>query len=563
VSAVQEGATGERWSAMSAEPQLLAPPTAPERAPAGARTLRSGFLRSSAAHPDRPALEVGGETLTYAQLRSRAASIAATLQRHAPDGEPPLTALLAARTVTAFAGVLGILMRGHGYVPLNPRFPSDRSRSMLERARCGALLVDLERVDAVAELLDGVERRLVIVVPELRDTAALADRLPGHTVLGTADLVPGEEWDETPVDPNGIGYLLFTSGSTGQPKGVMVAHRNVVSFVDVMTERYGVTEHDRFSQTFDLTFDLSAFDMFVTWESGACLCCPPESALMSPAEFIREAALTVWFSVPSTGVFMRRLRSLTPGAFPSLRLSLFCGEPLPIEVAKAWAQAAPASAVENLYGPTELTIACTLYRWDPERSPEEAEHGVVPIGEPYPGMRVLVADESLRPVAPGEAGELLLTGPQVTLGYWEDPERTAAAFVVPPGEDVVFYRTGDRVRRAVDGRPMTYLGRVDHQIKILGHRVELGEVEAALREASGVDAVVALGWPRTASGASAIAAFVGDLDVDAPALLAAARKRLPAYMVPRAIHRVAELPLNANGKFDRRALLERLEKGDA
>jgi acyl-coenzyme A synthetase/AMP-(fatty) acid ligase len=284
---------------------------------------------------------------------------------------------------------------------------------------------------------------------------------------------------------------------------------------------------------------------------------------MSPGGFIRDAELTMWFSVPSTGVFMRKLGALKPGAFPSLRWSLFCGEPLPMEVAKAWAAAAPASQVENLYGPTELTIACTLYTWDEQRSPAESEHGVVPIGAPFPGMRVLVADESLRPVEPGEAGELMLTGPQVTLGYWKDRERTDAAFVVPPGEDAVFYRTGDRVRRPAGGRPMTYLGRVDHQIKVLGHRVELGEVEAALREASGVDAAVALGWPRTESGANGIVAFLGDLEVDTAAVLETCRRRLPAYMVPRRIHLLAELPLNANGKFDRRALLEQLENRNA
>ena len=191
----------------------------------------------------------------------------------------------------------------------------------------------------------------------------------------------------------------------------------------------------------------------------------------------------------------------------------------------------------------------------------EAEHGVVPIGEPYPGMRAIVVDDALREVEPGEPGELLLTGPQVTLGYWRDEERTAAAFVVPPGEEATFYRTGDRVRRPVDGRPMTYLGRVDHQIKVLGHRVELGEIEAALREASGVDAVVSVGWPLTESGAGGVVAFVGDLEVDAPAVLAALRERLPAYMVPRALHKLEKLPLNANGKFDRRALLESLEAG--
>jgi len=539
---------------------LLAPLSDPGAA--ALRTLRSGFERSCARHPDRPALEVGVSTLTYAELRERAAAIAATLQRHAAGDDPPLTALLAARTVTAFAGVLGILYRGHGYVPLNPKFPADRSRSMLERAGCAALVVDAERVPDLEELLAGVERSLVILAPDLDDTAELAAALPGHVVLGARDLEPADALELTPVDPDGIGYLLFTSGSTGQPKGVMVAHRNVVAFVDVMVERYGIHERDRLSQTFDLTFDLSAFDMFVTWERGACLCCPPEAALMSPARFIRDAELTVWFSVPSTGVFMRRLGALKPDAFPTLRWSLFCGEPLPVEVARAWAAAAPASRVENLYGPTELTIACAVYAWDGERSIAEAEHGVVPIGAPYPAMRAIVVDDALAPVDPGEAGELLLTGPQVTLGYWRDPERTAAAFVVPPGEEEVFYRTGDRVRRPVDDRPMTYLGRVDHQIKVLGHRVELGEIEAVLREVTGVDAIVALGWPRTESGAGGVVAFAGDLDVDAGAALKAIRERLPAYMVPRTLHQLAELPLNANGKFDRRALLERLERGE-
>src|SRR6185436_4426398 len=136
---------------------------------------------------------------------------------------------------------------------------------------------------------------------------------------------------------------------------------------------------------------------------------------------------------------------------------------LPAEVATAWARSAPASIVENLYGPTELTIACTLYRWDDERSPEECAAGLVPIGAPYPGMTTLVADAELREVEPGAEGELLLTGEQVTLGYWLDPEKTAAAFVVPPGKRETYYRTGDLVRSPLGDGPITYVGRVDHQ----------------------------------------------------------------------------------------------------
>jgi len=262
-------------------------------------------------------------------------------------------------------------------------------------------------------------------------------------------------------------------------------------------------------------------------------------------------------------MLLAKLRKLKPAAFPNLRVSLFCGEALPLEVARAWAAAAPASIVENLYGPTELTIACTLYRWDSERSPAQCEQGVVPIGEPYPGMQVLVADESLREVAPGEVGELLMTGPQLSLGYWNDPQRTAAAFVVPPEREQVFYRTGDRVRRPKTGEPLVYLGRADNQIKIQGYRVELGEIEAALREEAGIEAAIAIGWPRNAGGADGVVAFLGAEDLDLDAILARLKARLPSYMVPRELRAVAAFPLNANGKIDRGALLKSLEAESA
>jgi amino acid adenylation domain-containing protein len=524
------------------------------------RALHDGFLRSAAEGPDRPALEVEGRTLTYAELREDAAALAATLQHAVPAADPQLTAVFGYRTAVAFTGVLGSLLRGHGYVPLHPGFPIDRTRTMLERAGCQAVVVDAVAAGQLDELLEGIERPLVLLLPEHDDVAAIRERWPLHTVLGRGDLRPAAEWEPQPADPDAIAYLLFTSGSTGIPKGVMVAHRNVTAFIDVMVERYGITAEDRLSQTFDMTFDLSVFDMFIAWQQGACLCCPPEQALMSPGRFIRDARLTVWFSVPSTAVFMKRLKLLKPDSYPGLRLSLFCGEPLPAEVARTWADAAPNSIVENLYGPTELTIACTLYRWDPERSPEESALGVVPIGRPYPGMTAIVVDDELREVAAGEDGELLLTGPQVTLGYWKDPEKTAAAFVIPPGRDAVFYRTGDRVRVPYGDGPLTYRGRVDHQIKVLGHRVELGEVEAAVREASGADAVVAVGWPPTPSGAGGVVAFIGELDHDVDAILDDCKRRLAPYMVPRELRLLADLPLNANGKFDRKALLKTLEE---
>ncbi|MCB9591976.1 MAG: amino acid adenylation domain-containing protein [Sandaracinaceae bacterium] len=523
-----------------------------------ARTLRSGFLRSVERFGDREALALGEHSLTYAELYARAARVAATLDRHAGDGEGQLTAVFGHRDPTAFAGILGALLRGHGYVPLNPAFPTDRTRAMLARSRCRCVVVDPTAVAQLDELLDGLEGPRVVLLPDADDVAELAARWPAHTFLGAADLAPADAVTLGDAEPDAIGYLLFTSGSTGQPKGVMVSHGNVVAFVDAMVERYAIDENDRFSNTFDLTFDLSAFDMFVAWERGACLCVPTAQEKLFPGKYVKRHGLTVWFSVPSTGVLMKRLRMLKPGAYPTLRWSLFCGEALPVEVIEAFAEAAPASVAENLYGPTELTIACTLYRWDAERSPTESLHGVVPIGEPYPHMVVRVSDESFHEVPRGEAGELLMTGPQMSLGYWEDAERTAAAFVVPPGETRTFYRTGDRVRYP-EGGPLVYLGRVDNQIKIQGYRVELGEIEAVLRDVSGAEVAIAVGWPKTASGADGIVGFVGEPKADPIAVLSAARERLPSYMQPSAIHLVDTFPLNANGKVDRKALIARLE----
>jgi non-ribosomal peptide synthetase component F len=338
----------------------------------------------------------------------------------------------------------------------------------------------------------------------------------------------------------------------------MVAHRNVTAFLDAMVDRYHITEEDRFSQTFDLTFDLSVFDMFVAWERGARVCCPTQAQKMLPAKYIQERELTVWFSVPSTGVLMSKLRMLKPDQYPKLRWSLFCGEGLPREIIEAFAAAAPSSIAENLYGPTELTIATTLYRWNPETSPAQCELGLVPIGEPYPGMDVLVVDESLAEVAAGETGELLMSGPQLTLGYWKDAEKTDAAFMLPPGKDRLYYRTGDRVRSQKGPSPMVYLGRVDNQIKIQGYRVELGEIEMVIREEAKVDTAIALGWPETAAGADGVVVFITDASVDTGAVLGRTKERLPNYMAPRTIHCIDEFPLNANSKVDRKALTQKL-----
>ena len=523
------------------------------------RGLAARFVDSVERHADRPALDLDGREATYARLYRMASNLAGMLEETAGSADPPLTAVLGHRSELAFSGILATLLRGHGYVPLNPSFPAERSSRMLERSGCRAVVVDDSGVPLLDGVLANIPRPLVLLVPAIAAIEELRARWPRHRFFVANADDTRAAFSPRNLSSESLAYLLFTSGSTGDPKGVMVSQANVAHFVDAMAERYGVRESDRFSQMFDLTFDLSAFDMFVAWQKGACVCCPTLQKKLVPSSFVTEARLSIWFAVPSTGMLLAKLRKLKPNAFPDLRVSLFCGEALPLELARAWAAAAPNSIVENLYGPTELTIACTLYRWSSERSPAECEQGVVPIGEAYPGMEVLVADASLREVGPGEVGELLMTGPQLSLGYWRDPERTAAAFVVPPDRDQVFYRTGDRVRRPSAGEPLVYLGRMDNQIKIQGYRVELGEIEAVLREEAGVDAAIAIGWPRNAGGADGVVAFLGAEQLDVEGLLERLKARLPSYMVPRELRLIAVFPLNANGKIDRGALQKRLE----
>jgi len=506
----------------------------------------------------RPALEAAGRTLTYAELGEQAGAIAATLQREDPP-DPQLTAVFAYRTPVAFAGVQGALMAARGYVPLDRTYPVDRTRRMLERVGCSSIVCDTASAEQLPEVLAGLEGARLVLAPDHPDPAALAARLPGHRVLGAGDLAPATAWTAPDVEPDALAYVLFTSGSTGTPKGAMVTNANLRHYADRMAERYAPAEDDRFSQVNELAFDISVYELFVAWEGASCLCCPSRRTLIKPGRWIREAQLTQWFSVPSTAVFMRRLGELKPGSYPTLRHSQFGGERFPLDVALAWLEAAPNGVLECVYGPTETTVVCSQHVFDPITSPPLCEGGILPIGDPVPGLGLVVVDDELHEVAAGAVGELIVGGPQVSRGYIGDPERTARSFVVPPGRNAVHYRTGDRVRRPVADGPFVFVGRVDDQIQVFGERIELGEVEDALRRASGIDAVAAIGWPMGPAGPTGVEGFVGSEQIDVDELRAKLRGTLLGHMVPRRIHALAELPRNANGKIDRRELANRLE----
>jgi amino acid adenylation domain-containing protein len=524
-------------------------------APRGPSSVGEMFLASAARFADRPALWADGASLSYAELRAGAQAIGGLIRPAAARaGGITTVALFVYRTPTAYAAVLGTLLAGAVYCPLNPRFPLARNESILRRCGASIMIVDRRCAKNASDLLRTTDRRMTVLAaadcsfaPDLRD-------LHDIQFIPTHDQSDGAPW---PAAASPGAYVLFTSGSTGAPKGVFVSHANILAYTASIQRLFGPTHEDRFCQLADLTFDISVHDMFVCWRAGACLCVVPERELMAPAAFVRAHGLTFWFSVPSAVSFMDRLHMLAPGALASLRCSIFCGEALFETQAQTWHRVAPNSAIHNLYGPTEATVAITAHAWSP--TPGTARK-VVPIGRPFPGQQVRLVNENLTPVPPGAIGEICLGGSQVATGYWEDRATTADKFIdLDASVSRRWYRTGDLAHwDEQDG--LIFHGRADGQVKIRGFRVELEEIEATLRTTAPAGIAVAVAWPEDANGAAlGVVAFVNaDPACSEAAIIQRCRRALPDYMVPARIYRVANVPLNANGKIDRQALKQTL-----
>jgi amino acid adenylation domain-containing protein len=526
-----------------------------------ARSLGEMFLAVAQRFPQRPCVWAAGETLTYAGLRDRATAVASHILRAggaADDLAARPIAVFAYRTPEAYAAVMGTLLAGCLYAPLNPRYPAERNRAILDCAGAVIMLVDARCGAEASRVLSMAGRRLTVI---LLNGASLEPGLESrHDVRRLADCGDATDFVRPAGEPHGA-YVLFTSGSTGTPKGVLVTHRNVLAYVSAIRRLFQPGCEDRFCHLADLTFDISVHDMFACWAAGACLYVVPEPDIAAPAAFVRRHDLTFWFSVPSAISFMDKFRSLPPGALPSLRCSLFCGEALFEDQAAIWHRAAPGSAIYNLYGPTEATVAITVYPWI--AAGEVPRPAVVPMGRPFPGQHVVLVDDSLAPVAPGDVGEVCLGGSQVAAGYWNDPARTEDRFVrlSAPGADR-WYRTGD-LGRWDERDGFVFHGRIDQQVKIRGFRVELEEIETVLRNALNTEIAVALGWPEDDNGAArGITAFAATAAaIDEAEATRACRRALPDYMVPLRILPLDAVPLNANGKIDRLALKAMLREG--
>jgi amino acid adenylation domain-containing protein len=522
--------------------------------------LINGFLASALRAPDSNALWVDGETYTYAQLRQRAAAISSTLAReNCSTGQR--CALLVERSVTAFAAVLGTLLAGLCYVPLNAKFPLQRNARMLELSAATAVVVDQHSMTVAAELLTAFAEPLLVLMPEVDSLPEWAAAASQHRYIlkhQMAAVTPSALLPPTLAEAadTALAYILFTSGSTGLPKGVAVSNANASIYVASMLERYQPQPSDRFTQFFDFTFDLSVHDIFVCFNAGACLYCVPSRVMMMPLKFVQEHALTFWFSVPSLAACQKRYKALRPDALPSLKWSLFCGEALPSSLVQDWRAVAPNSVIDNLYGPTEATVAFTTYRCHAEDK-NIATLAVAPIGTPLPGQETIILDEALRPLADGQTGRLFLGGSQLACGYWENAELTRQRFIEMRFEGKVadrWYDTGDLASVDQSGE-LLYWGRSDNQVKIRGYRVEMQEVEALIRRLSGAALVAVVPWPVAADGSvEGLLAFVCGTDMAIPEILKGCTLHLPSYMVPQDVLELESLPFNSNGKLDYPAL---------
>lgn len=510
--------------------------------------IYSLFKDSRDQFPDNKALVVKDREFSYREL-SKISETIATALKHAGGSQ---VGIFAYRSLSAYAGILGTLQAGKTYVPLNPKFPLVRNEKILRLSQSRSMIVDNSCINLLEKLLHETQEKFILVFPEA-SLGDLPEGLRSHEIYTKENLKEGNEEVVLP-DGDKNAYILFTSGSTGDPKGVPVTHENVHSYIDYLKKRYEITDSDRFSQTFDITFDLSVHDMFLAWSSGAALYVVPDELLMAPAKFIKSRKLTMWFSVPSLAQFMSRFRMLKPGAFPDLRYSFFCGEPLPKSTTINWKKAAENSIVENIYGPTEATIGITHYRIPDDEEKIKEKNGIVAIGNVFETQDWCLLNEENKVVE--TEGELCLSGSQVTKGYWKNEEKTREQFIGLSGK--MWYKTGDLVR--LEDNMLFYLSRKDFQVKIRGYRIELDEINKAIADFTGTTLVFTVPYPVNSGIAENMYSFVSETSSKPKSdILNELARLLPEYMIPKDILFIKDFPLNYNGKIDRAGLTKHLE----
>ncbi|MEU7526675.1 amino acid adenylation domain-containing protein [Saccharothrix sp. NPDC042600] len=464
-------------------------------------------------HPDRPAVHAVDGVWTYRELHRRADAVAAFL---AARGVRPgsVVAIAATRALAPYAALLGVLKAGCAYVPVNPDDPADRVAFVLADAGATPLLLDT-------------------------DPASL----------------PAAPAPDVPHEPDRVCYVIYTSGSTGRPKGVVMAERAVDNLTHWVVRRHDVRPDDRLGQTAPLTFDPSVQQVFPAWATGACLVTVPDDVQRDPAAFLdwlRAERVTHLDLVTSHWVHLLNAAEARPAELPDLRWIIIGGETYYYHQTHRWHRVVSSPArLNTIYGPTEAAVNATEHLTEPD-----LDHGQVPIGVPLPNYRLYALDDDGRLCPPGITGEIHIAGAGLARGY-RSAEATAKAFhelEVHSGRTERLYRTGDLARlvRHADRWALEFQGRVDSQVKISGYRVELEEVDAAVKAVPGVRdaAVVVRGEPAE----QLVCCYVGDVPPDR--LRSRLTERLPAYLVPHLLVPVEALPFTRNGKMDTAELAE-------
>ena len=500
-------------------------------------------------YPDNEAVRFSGTGLTYTELVRRANGLAHLLRdRGVKRGDR--VGIYMNKGLESAIALYGIMKAGAAYVPLDPFAPVSRIRYVIGDCDIRQIVTRDIKLD-FSGLLDEPTG--------LQSLLGASPRDGGDYDCMTWDEITAVATDTPPaisIVEQDLAYILYTSGSTGDPKGIMHTHRSGLSFALWAADTYGLTHTDRLSNHAPLHFDLSTFDFFAGAQAGATTCIIPEAFTKFPtnqSKFMQDERISVWYSVPFALIQMMERGSLASCDLSALRWLLFAGEVFPSKHLRRLMEMLPDIRFSNLYGPTETNV-CTFYHVN--KAPETDEP--IPIGEPCANVEALIVDADEKPVEQGEVGELLIRGGVVMRGYWGMPEKTEQGFYKRPSFgylDDTFYHTGDLVQELPNGN-LKYLGRKDRQIKTRGYRVELDEIEVALLAHGSVEEAAVYPVPD-GEGSNLIEAAVTVKDgaeLTAAALTSHVANRLPPYAVPVKIHLIDAFPRTSTGKINRREL---------
>jgi D-alanine--poly(phosphoribitol) ligase subunit 1 len=505
--------------------------------------LWNAFASKAKADPAAPALIFGDAIFTFGELKELAERCAAALAaRGVKHGD--VVALQLPKRRIAYALLLACLRLGAPYVFLDPKNPAERTARTLAQLRPKILFSEIDTVNPFGA------------------TLVLSDSGWEHWLAGIEGIADGATI-VTGTDP---AYIMFTSGSTGEPKGAVIPHQGVLSLMKWARGILGAPARERFTGINPLHFDNSVFDIYCGLLNGAALVPIETSEIVNPATWvktIRAARATIMFAVPTLFLILDQLGLLTPRSLPDIRVFQFGGEGYPIGKLREFHDRFAGSArLINVYGPTETSCICSSIEVTPEIL-TVPDNEFPPLGGMHPDFSYAILDDRQTAVLHGQAGELWIGGPCVGLGYYASFEETATRFRQDPRQDryrAIYYRSGDRVREDKQGR-LWFLGRVDNQVKIRGHRIELEEIDLAVQSVPDVRRAVAVVLAGTDGGEIAVA-YMAARAVPAEEVLVVCKQKLPAYMRPAQVVQFDELPRNANGKVDRNAAKVLLQRAD-